>query len=407
VEVPLFDELFSLRALQEPARLDFPDSWVEHIPFAFWVMEALRPECFVELGTHSGNSYLAFCQAAAGLETVPRCFAVDTWEGDAQAGFYPEEVFTELSAYHNPRYGHFSRLVRATFDRARDSFADATIDLLHIDGLHTYAAVSHDFENWLPTLSPRAVVLFHDTNVRERDFGVYRLWAELSGRYPSFEFFHGHGLGVLGVGDEVAAPIRKLLALEAHAPAADEVRRAYWQLGSRFTRSLRQREEARQQVATARAEFDEKVRHIEVLQRELTEKTRQVMHFKDEAERQTRKADHLYFEQRVTEERFARLSHELEEARWELLTWRGAAAGGDFSLGNTPAALDAQNRADIAEAEQEVLRGTVHDLQTQLDETTRRFDLLLATARRLLAAPATPLLLAFSSPLRKLRRLLR
>ena len=87
-----------------------------------------------------------------------------------------------------------------TFDEAKDYFSDHSISLLHIDGLHTYEAVKHDFENWKQKLTPNAIVIFHDTNVRERDFGVWKFWEELAEIYPHFEFLHGNGLGILCLG---------------------------------------------------------------------------------------------------------------------------------------------------------------------------------------------------------------
>ncbi len=182
-----------------PAYLE-SSAWIEHIPFAFWLVEAHQPRVFVELGAHHGVSYFAFCQAVEKLELDARCFAVDTWKGDEQAGFYDERVFEQVKAYNEAQYSGFSRLVRSSFDDALPYFSDGSIDLLHIDGLHTFEAASHDFESWLPKLSERAVVVMHDTNVRERKFGVFKLFESLRERYSAFEFIHGHGLGVLKVG---------------------------------------------------------------------------------------------------------------------------------------------------------------------------------------------------------------
>jgi len=200
-------------AFETPRLLTQVSAWVEHIPLGMALVDLLRPASVVELGTHMGDSYCAFCQAIAALglgET--RATAVDTWRGDEHAGRYGAEVLEALRAHHDPRYGGFSRLAQATFDEAAGQFAAGSIDLLHIDGLHTYEAVRHDLDTWLPKMSPRGVVLLHDTQEKRDDFGVWKLWEERRLEYPSFEFLHGHGLGILAVGREPAPGIAEFLA---------------------------------------------------------------------------------------------------------------------------------------------------------------------------------------------------
>ena len=203
--------------------------WLEHVPFAFWLVEVFSPRTIVELGTHTGVSYSAMCQAVKTLSLPTRCFAVDTWKGDEHAGFYGEDVYREFAAFHDHRYGAFSSLIRSTFDEAAAHFEDGSIDLLHIDGLHTYEAVRHDFETWRPKLSARAIVLFHDVNVRERGFGVFRVWDEVSAGRPSFVFLHGHGLGVLGLGENYPDAVEFLFAARDRAVVA--IREVFAALG--------------------------------------------------------------------------------------------------------------------------------------------------------------------------------
>jgi glycosyltransferase involved in cell wall biosynthesis len=141
-----------------------------------------------------------------------KCFAVDTWRGDEHAGFYDDRVFDIVCA-ENSKYSSFSRLIRKTFSDALSEIENGSVDILHIDGRHFYDDVKEDFESWIPKLSTQAVVLFHDTEVRERGFGVWKYWAEVSKTRPSFNFIHQHGLGVLFWGSDAPRGLLPLLNL--------------------------------------------------------------------------------------------------------------------------------------------------------------------------------------------------
>ncbi len=200
-----------LEATDTPLWITHNSAWIYHIPMAAVLIKMLQPRVFVELGTFRGDSYMAFCQAVAKCNTATHCTAVDNWNGDAHAGFYGPNVLKELALTHDPLYGTFSTLLKSDFMDARRQFANGSIDLLHIDGHHTYSAVKADFEAWQPKLSDRAVVLFHDTAVRERDFGVWKLWEELSTSYRGFNVPYGCGLGILAVGKNLPEPFEEFM----------------------------------------------------------------------------------------------------------------------------------------------------------------------------------------------------
>src|ERR1700733_10076664 len=89
-------------------RIGVPSAWYGHVPFAHWIVGALKPRLLVELGTQHGVSYSAFCEAIKRNRLATRAFAVDTWQGDAQAGYYGNEIYLDLRNYHDPRYANFS-----------------------------------------------------------------------------------------------------------------------------------------------------------------------------------------------------------------------------------------------------------------------------------------------------------
>lgn len=172
-------------------------TWRGHLNFAYDLIRFMKPKQVVELGSFYGASFFGFCQAVkdGGLST--KCVAIDTWLGDPHTGFYKENVFETFKTTLNTFYPNNTQMIRSTFDDALNRFQDGTIDILHIDGYHTYEAVIHDFETWLPKVAKNGIILFHDIAVKDNNFGVYKLWDTLQKQYPSIEFEHSYGLGVL------------------------------------------------------------------------------------------------------------------------------------------------------------------------------------------------------------------
>jgi hypothetical protein len=64
-------------------------------------------------------------------------------------------------------------------------------------------------------MTDNGVVIFHDTEVFDKGFGVYQYFDELSIHYPHFKFKHSFGLGVLFLGKSEAYP-ESLMALAAN-----------------------------------------------------------------------------------------------------------------------------------------------------------------------------------------------
>ena len=246
----------------EPLRIVEPISWIKHIPFAFFIIELLKPKIVVELGVHTGNSFSAFCQAVKYLNIKASCYGVDTFKGDPHSGVYDEFVYIDINNYITENYGDFAQLMRMTFDEALEYFSDGSIDLLHIDGYHTYEAVKHDFESWLPKMSDRGVILLHDTQVRRDEFGAWKLWEEISKLYPSYEFKFGYGLGVLAVGKNAHDVIIKFIE---EAREKIFIERLFFTFGSNieFRTHIQRLEGEVAEVRNTIAQKDERVRELE------------------------------------------------------------------------------------------------------------------------------------------------
>ena len=178
-----------IKSLELMPKYFAPSAWWEHVPIAHWLVDNIKPEKIVELGSHYGVSFFSFCEAAERFSPDTYIYAIDTWEGDEQAGYYNNDVYKMVSENWSRRHSQRSSLIREKFENACRYFEDESLDLIHIDGLHTYEAVKNDFEMWGGKLKKQGTLLFHDFNVREKDFGVWQLWEEIkkNDTYKCFE----------------------------------------------------------------------------------------------------------------------------------------------------------------------------------------------------------------------------
>lgn len=208
-------------------------SWLEHGPFELWLVANMRPQSIVELGTLQGFSYFCFCQAVEENKLSSKCFAVGAWRGDDHAEFKGVDIFRDANFANKP-YAHFSTLLRVSINEALTRFEDGSVDLLSIHGSQLEKDVKGTFDEWLPKLSRRAVVLFHDFEVLVRDSGFRPFWAELSGRWPAFSFANCGGLGVLFVGSDQPPILHEMSLAGSNADLTLQWRSAFALPGQLF-----------------------------------------------------------------------------------------------------------------------------------------------------------------------------
>ena len=197
----------------EPKRMVF-STWVDHLPFAYDLVAAIRPELIVELGVYNGLSFFTFCQSMVEHDIDGVAYGVDCWEGDDHTDAYDDSIYTDVSDHAREYYRGNSYLLRMFFNEALQHFNENSLDLMHIDGLHTYDAVKEDFTNWYPKVKPGGIVLFHDVMAKIKDFGAWKYFEELEKEHDEvFKFNHGFGLGVIRKpgGEPRSEPLLNLL----------------------------------------------------------------------------------------------------------------------------------------------------------------------------------------------------
>ncbi|MBU9486474.1 glycosyltransferase [Burkholderia multivorans] len=259
-----------------------PSKWLAHVPFAFWLTDAMRPASIVDWGSQDGVSCAVWCQAISRLGLTSRCFA---FANDGVASADALSMFDDNVL----RYGAFSTIARSSLNDACASIADNSIDLLHLDCTSRGVDVSRVFEAWLPKASENGVILLHGTRHEGESGAAYELWSSLRGRYVSFEFPHGSGLGVLLTGGAYSAALSKLFCSDEQASSIaslyerlgaaisagkDAVGKDSEKLPDKENSLPNVRVSATGTVARLTSTVDQQSKQIEILRRRLKHETR-------------------------------------------------------------------------------------------------------------------------------------
>jgi predicted O-methyltransferase YrrM len=219
---------FSERLVQRAAAEGFPAAQVpSEIRKLLQLIAAHRPHSVLEIGTNYGGTTYLFSRVAAPDAVLVTCDIArrikrGRLESIARRGQRIE--FLEIDSHSNEGESK----IRATVPDG--------VDLLFIDGDHSYEGVRQDFITFADLLRPSGLLVFHDIvqdyearyGVRTNAYvgGVPRFWRELRAALPpTFRFQEivgdphqdGFGIGVLVCPDS-ASPGQELANAYRSAP---------------------------------------------------------------------------------------------------------------------------------------------------------------------------------------------
>ncbi len=163
----------------------------------------LRAQRIMEIGTARGGTLFALTRVAA---ADAHLISLDL-PGGSWGGGYP---WWKVRLYRSLALPHQRiDLIRgdshgaASLDAVRRAFGGRKLDVLFIDGDHTYAGAKQDFEQYGPLVREGGIIAFHDIADHPSGMGgdVPKLWRELQAGRTTREFVAdrkaGYGIGVI------------------------------------------------------------------------------------------------------------------------------------------------------------------------------------------------------------------
>jgi predicted O-methyltransferase YrrM len=207
--LPLFGELGKLHHSMTPERLvDFSlncpairpvQTRSELLEYAHLVAK-MRPATVLEIGTYRGGTLFIHSRLASPDATL---VSIDL----------PGSPFGRVWRWaHTPIFKRFTKRGQILHLLREDSHCSQTqatvlkllngqqIDLLFIDGDHSYTGVRADFEMYSPLVRPGGIVAFHDIAFQLPPNEVARFWNEIKTSHKHKEILHRATKDAMGIG---------------------------------------------------------------------------------------------------------------------------------------------------------------------------------------------------------------
>jgi hypothetical protein len=172
-------------------------------PFARWLLER-KLDNVLEIGTlHGGTTALWHSISTGRVVTID--LPLGRFGGKDHG--YDSERCTQRKEDLESRFERLSQILGdshslAVWAEVASIFQAGSVDLLFIDGDHTYAGVRQDFEQYKHFVRSGGVVAFHDILDtpfhRQTGCEVHTLWQELKKLYPTLEFVANEAWGGIG-----------------------------------------------------------------------------------------------------------------------------------------------------------------------------------------------------------------
>lgn len=168
-----------------------PSAWIGHEEWATRLVETIKPTTIIDLGVDYGFSTFSFAYPKIG-----HIYGIDWFKGDINAGF--RNTYDYVMGTYDKVKKDFGvdniTFIASDFKNAAVGLKKIieTADIIHIDGDHSYEAVSENFADFSIFLHDKSIVLFHDTISFSDTVGKF--FEELDG----FKINHteSHGLGI-------------------------------------------------------------------------------------------------------------------------------------------------------------------------------------------------------------------